>query len=213
MAKKRRLCFIDDEQDERSRAERALSQHFAIGAGADLDTAMSTLPRKPHLFLLDMYYGPDTQPLDRVQVAKKWRELSQAQRDFYNLLRSLGQSSKGGLELAEHVRVRYPGIPIVFFTRKGSLEDANEALRQGAAAVLKKPDATGGQRDVTAVKNTLDAAMMAHKDELARSLSYIIDRNSWWARHARLRGFLEGVVASIIASLLIRMLAVAVHFR
>jgi DNA-binding NtrC family response regulator len=213
MAKKRRICFIDDEQDELSRTARVLSQHFTIGTGANLDTAMSTLPRRPHVFLLDMYYGPETQPQDRVRVAEKWQELSQAQRNFYDLLRSLHQSSKGGLDLAEHVRARYPGVPIVFFTRKGSLEDANEALSRGATAVLKKPDAAGGQQDAAAVKNALDAAMTSHKDELVRALSHIIDRNLWWARHARLRGFLEGVAASIIASLLIMMLAAAVHLR
>jgi CheY-like chemotaxis protein len=158
-----------------------------------------------------MYYGPETQPQDRVCVAQKWQELSQAQRDFYDLLRSLHQSSKGGLDLAEHVRTRYPSVPIVFFTRKGSLEDANEALSQGATAVLKKPDATGGQHDATAVKNALDVAMTAHRDELVRSLSHIIDRNLWWARNSRLRGFLEGVAASIVASLLIMMLRAVFH--
>ncbi len=209
MGKKRRVCFIDDEQDELSRAERVLSPHFTIGTGPDLDTAMSTLQRKPHVFLLDMYYGPRTQPPDRVRVAQKWQALRQAQGAFYDLLRSLDQSPKGGLDLAEHVRSRYPGVPIVFFTRKGSLEDANEALRQGAAAVLKKPDASGGQQDATGIRDVLDAAMTAHKDGLVRSLSHIIDRNRWWTRHARLRGFFEGVAASIIASLLMMLLAAA----
>lgn len=207
MEQKRRICFIDDEQDELSRTSKVLSQHFTVGTGPDLDTATSSLHRKPHVFLLDMYYGPETRRQDRARVAQKWQELCQAQRDFYDLLRSLGQSSKGGLKLAEHVRARYPGVPIVFFTRKGSLEDANEALSQGAKAVLKKPDSSSGQQDAAGVKNTLDAAMMAHKDELVRSLSHIIDSSRWWARHARLRGFVEGVAASLIASLLIRLLS------
>jgi CheY-like chemotaxis protein len=215
MAKKRRICFIDDEQDELSRTARVLSPPFTIGTGPDLDTAMSTLPRrrwpwtrlswKPHVFLLDMYYGPKTQPADRLSVAQKWQELCRAQRDFYDLLKSLGQSPKGGLDLAEHVKARYPGVPIVFFTRKGSLEDANEALCRGATAVLKKPDPSSRQQEATGVRNTLDAAMTAHKDELVRSLGHIIDRNRWWARHARLRGFLEGVAASVIASLLMKL--------
>lgn len=212
MTKKRRICFIDDEQDELSRTKRVLSSHFTIGAGQNLDDAVRTLPRKPHSFLLDMYYGPKTQPADRVRVVQEWQQLCQAQLKFYNLLRSLDQSSRGGLELAEHVRTRYPGVPIVFFTRKGSLEDANEALKQGAAAVLKKPDYVG-ERDATGVKNALDSAMTAHQDELVRSFCHIIDRNRWWARHARLRGFLEGVAASIIASLLMLILIAVTHPR
>lgn len=213
MTKKRRICFIDDEQDELSRTKRVLSPHFTIGAGQNLDDAVCTLPRKPQLFLLDMYYGPKTQPADRVRVAQAWQQLCQMQRKFYDLLRSLDQSSRGGLELAEHVRARYPGVPIVFFTRKGSLEDANEALKQGAAAVLKKPDYFGEQQDATGVKNALDSAMTAHQDELVRSFCHIIDRNRWWARHARLRGFLEGVAASIIASLLMKLILIAVIHR
>jgi len=205
MAKRRTICFIDDDQDERSRARLVLSQHFSIGTGPDLDTAISELPWKPHLFLLDLYYGPETQPQDRLRVAEKWQELSHAQQEFYEVLRSLHQSSKGGLDLAEHVRARYSGVPIVFFTRKGSLEDANEALNKGATAVLKKPDVAERQPDADTLKNALDYAMKAHKDELIRSLSHIIDRNSWWARHARLRGFLEGVAASILASLMLMM--------
>ena len=77
-------------------------------------------------------------------------------------------------------------------------------------AVLKKPDAVGEQQDTITVKNA-HAAMTALKDELVRSLSYIIDRNRWWARHARLRGLIEGVAASIIASLIIMVLVAAIH--
>src|ERR1700674_189959 len=115
MAKKRRICCVDDEQDELSRVGRVMSQRFDIGTGPDLDTAAKKLHRKPNLFLLDMYYGPKTEPQDRVRVAEAWQDLGQKQRDFYDLLRSLGQSSKGGLDLANHVRARYPGVPIVFF--------------------------------------------------------------------------------------------------
>lgn len=78
-------------------------------------------------------------------------------------------------------------------------------------AVLKKPDAVGEQQGTITVKNAHAAAMTAHKDELIRSLSYIFDRNRWWARHARLRGFIEGVAASIIASLIIMVLVAAIH--
>jgi DNA-binding NtrC family response regulator len=199
--KKRRVCFIDDEEEELSRTERALSQHFVIATGRDLDSALTRLERKPHLFLLDMYYGPKTKSEDRVRVATAWQQLRIAQSEFYALLTSLDQSSKGGLDLAEHVRARYPGTPVVFFTRKGSLEDANEALRNGATAVLKKPEPRGREHEIGIRRRALDDAMTAHTDELVRSLSHIIDRHSWWVRHARLRGFLEGVAASIVGSL------------
>lgn len=206
MAKVRRVCFIDDEEDELSRTERALSQHqhIVMVTGKDLDTAVAKLGRKPHLFLLDMYYGPKTKDEDRARVADAWQRLYRLQCEFYDLLRSLKQSSKGGLDLAGHVRARYPGIPIAFFTRKGSLEDANEALRGGAAAVLKKPEPPGAENMGA---GTLDNAMAAYSDELVRCLTRIIDQHSWWARHARFRGFLEGVLASVVAGLILLALA------
>jgi CheY-like chemotaxis protein len=204
--KRRRICFIDDEDDELVRAEKVLSRRFDIGTGSDLDTAVSKV-RKPKLFLLDMYYGPKTRSSDRAAVAKAWRDLRQAQSTFYDLLQSVGQSAKGGRELAEHVRARYPGIPIVFFTRKGSLEDAVEALRQGAVAVLKKPDPAASAQVTESNGKALDDALADHEDELVRSLSQIMDRySSWWGRHARLRGLLEGVAASLVAGLLMLLL-------
>jgi hypothetical protein len=75
--------------------------------------------------------------------------------------------------------------------------------------VLKKPDAAGGQQSSDGVKNTRDTAMTAHEDELLGSLDHIIDRNVWWARHGRLRGFFWGVVSSIIATLVLRLAAAA----
>src|SRR5216684_3025738 len=203
MTKKRRICFIDDEEDELARARRVLSQNFNLGTGSDLDSAVSNLGQRPQLFLLDMYYGPTTSSSDRIRVAQGWRGLRKAQTEFYDLLRSLGQSSKGGLQLAAHVRARYPGVPIVFFTRKGSLEDADEAFRDGAIAVLKKPDAADPDEEPSSLAKALDASLAAHKDELVRTLSRIIDQHSWWARHTRFRGFLEGVAASLVAGLLL----------
>jgi CheY-like chemotaxis protein len=203
---KRRLCFIDDEQDELSRAARTLFQDFDIGTGSDLDSAVGGMRGRPHLFLLDMYYGPKTTTADRLRVGRAWQELLGSQRGFYDLLRSLGQSADGGLELAAHVRRRYPGVPIAFFTRKGSLEDAVRALREGAAAVLKKPDATPAADDARAVTSALDAAMTAYRGELVRRLTHIIDQHSWWARHPRLVGFIEGVAASVAAGVLLHYL-------
>ena len=47
----------------------------------------------------------------------------------------------------------------------------------------------------------LDVSMAVHKGEIVRVLSQIIDQARWWARHTRLRGFLEGVAASLAAGL------------
>ena len=211
MKKKYRICFIDDEQDELIRTKQVLSSHFDVGVGQNLDDAVDSLPRKPHLFLLDLYYGPKTKPADRIQVAKEWRELCQKQQLFYDLLRRLGQSREGGLKLAEQIRARYRGVPIVFFTRKGSLEDANEALMQGAAEVLKKPDYSDDQHDAAGIKKALDSAMVAHQGQIVRRFSHIIDGNRWWARHERFRGFIEGIVVSLIASLIWKCIEIVVH--
>jgi CheY-like chemotaxis protein len=206
MTVRRRLCFIDDEQSELSRVDRALSQDFDVGAGPNLDSAVRRLRGRPQLFVLDMYYGPETKNDDRTRVSDAWRELIDAQRKFYELLRSLGQSADGGLELADHVRRRYPDVPIVFFTRKGSLEDADRAFRAGATAVLKKPDARVPADRSVAPEAALDQAMMAYRGELARRLRYIIDQHAWLARHPRLVGLVEGVAASVVAAIVLHFL-------
>ncbi len=44
-----------------------------------------------------------------------------------------------GFELLEHIRVRFPGLPVVLMTGSNAEEMREEALAYGAAACLEKP--------------------------------------------------------------------------
>jgi hypothetical protein len=68
------LCFIDDEDTELQLGRANLSEYFHIGVGTTITKALSDLGRrKPDLFLLDMYYGPQTSQEQRESIAKARR--------------------------------------------------------------------------------------------------------------------------------------------
>ncbi|MCH7677089.1 response regulator [candidate division KSB1 bacterium] len=54
------ICFVDDQEDERNRAEKFLGERFTFGTGSTLDEALKDLESKgaskPDLFLMDMYF-------------------------------------------------------------------------------------------------------------------------------------------------------------
>ena len=54
------------------------------------------------------------------------------------VLTDLQMPSLDGLGLVEHVKVRYPSIPVVLMTACGSEETAMEALKRGAASYVPK---------------------------------------------------------------------------
>lgn len=54
----------------------------------------------------------------------------------------LGQSPANGIELMRIVRRKYPGVPIIFYSRKATVEDVKAALRAGALDVMLKPVAS-----------------------------------------------------------------------
>ncbi|MFH1862039.1 MAG: V4R domain-containing protein [bacterium] len=153
------LCFIDD-----SLAERELfAEVFGADEGAFQVICTETFPeaqasigkvgRTPDLFVLDLYFpGGNPAPLSADEIAQTvvfiddggdlnhaFLNLENARRRFMLLRRAYDQSLAGGLKLIEQVREAYPGVPMVSYTRKGTIEDAERARRAGARRVLQKP--------------------------------------------------------------------------
>jgi CheY-like chemotaxis protein len=62
--------------------------------------------------------------------------------DLYRLLEqqvaSLGQSPDNGVLLLKRLKDRYPGVPIVFYSRKITPEDVTRVQRAGAVDVIRK---------------------------------------------------------------------------
>ena len=95
----------------------------------------------------------------------------------------------GGLRLLEQVRKEHKRVPVIFYTRKGTLEDVTVCLEAGALDVLRKPQPESLDLE-NDIYSQLEAAAMAHRDtslskfealssstnpfrKLAKALSYV----------------------------------------
>lgn len=80
--------------------------------GVTLDDALQELEDrripKPDLFLLDLYYGPDTTPQMRDEIAAADERLATAEAEVRRLLVECGQSPDAGFKLAAEAHRRYP---------------------------------------------------------------------------------------------------------
>lgn len=158
-SKKNLLCFIDDSPQERELFEEVFGAdqgYFQVICAPSLDeaqTKIAQIERIPDLFVLDLYFpgGEDSPPStedlrepvafieDGGNLAEAYLNLETARRRYQTLRILLGQSPAGGFKLIEQVQEAFPGVPIVTYTRKGTIEEAEMARRAGARRVLQKP--------------------------------------------------------------------------
>lgn len=183
--KRKAVCFVDDDADEVSRFRTFMRDHYIVGAGTTLARAIDELQdqrvKKPDIFLLDLYYGPETTEAMRARIDALDEELSDSERKMRELLVEAGQSPQGGFDLSEEIRSRFPRVPRAFFSRKAFLEDALRAQDEGLP-VLEKPDSHAADTGATK-KERYDAAFERHAVEIARWLDRKINLNTWWVRH------------------------------
>jgi CheY-like chemotaxis protein len=207
MARKRSVCFVDDDPDELARFERSLGDRFMIGVGQTIEDALADLQRKggkkPNLFLLDLYFptGGVSGASQQRELHEKWIHFLKAQAEFRSFLSRIGQSSEGGLELARRLRQR-GRVPFSAFTRKGTLDDAIAALEAGAVSVIKKPDLNPPDATLSP-KEQYDRASLESAPLKAGEIEAAIRKTSWWSRYgnvtiAAILGFSTSFLASVI---------------
>jgi CheY-like chemotaxis protein len=188
------ICFVDDDEDEVRRFRESMQGRYVVGAATTLDKALSDLVErrasKPDLFLLDLYYGPETSQEMRGKIAAADEKLTGLETEMRALLLEAKQSPEGGFHLAEEVNKRFPRVPRVFFSRKAFLSDALRAQERGFA-VLEKPDPDSV--DEGTAKQRYDAAFRRHSDQIGRAVDRIVNLNTWWVRNRqKVEGFLSG---------------------
>lgn len=210
MAKRRSLCFIDDDPAELVRFKKAIGDEYSVGAGTNLTRALNDLKTvqgstRVDLFVLDMYFpreGTNT-PEELSKLGQAWDQFRRAEAALRTVLTDLGQGIEGGLKLANEVKSRgwHAKTPFVFFTRKGNLLDAITAYEQTEAlSVIKKSDPRD-QFDETNRSDAYDKAMIDDSSSLVRALNSAIRRASFSYRHkAHIQGFLIGIASSGMAS-------------
>jgi hypothetical protein len=190
------VCYVDDDPDDVRRFRALMQGRYTIGAGHTLPDALGELKqrgiKRPDIFLLDLYYGPNTNDDKHAEIAESYEGLSKKAKELQVLLIQAGQSPNGGFDLVEQVRQKHKSVSLALFSRKASMEDAERAHRQ-KIPVLKKPDPDDSDKGTRAQR--YDMAFQRHRDELARQIDGIIGRNTWWARHAR---WIEWIIAFLL---------------
>jgi CheY-like chemotaxis protein len=230
MARKRAICFVDDQPDEIARFRQYLGERFIIGAGTSLDSAIADLRangiKRPDVILLDMYMrtGP---PLHNEADAHAALNTARArflhsEAEFYLALEGLGQRSDPGFENLRDARHRYSlpmpilgrinTVPVAFFTRKGTLDNAVRAFAEDVDAILKKPDPpiqTAINAAETRLPELYDQAFERDANNLADLIERVIRRRGWWGRTRGIviaaavsvsLGFVAGVLSKLAIS-------------
>ena len=155
-----RICFVDDDEKfEIPLFCDVFGEAFDIIAASDYAELKSLIDSrehwKPDLFVLDLYFpsGPanreaiealKTEPLfvenDNAEIRTAYRNYLRAKARLAGVLDAWKQNANGGLILAEKVVVDYPDVPIVFYSRKATLEDVVRCMAaKNIWSVERKP--------------------------------------------------------------------------
>jgi CheY-like chemotaxis protein len=187
---KSKLCFIDDDSDfEIPLFRETFGSEFDVITSTTFTEAVAEIEDRhgwtPDLFVLDMYFP--VAPPDQLAIAKlaeSWTGLQpddgQIRQAFLNhltaanrlrqVLSAWNQSAEGGRELARLVSEKFPLVPIVFYSRKATLQDAVRSMMvKNVANVILKPSA--GNDEDTKRLTKAEAARIASEFKNAMKLS------------------------------------------
>ena len=161
-----RVCFIDDDGAfEIPLFEDVFADVYDAMAADSYDAAKNGIAARgewtPDLFVLDLYFPsgtPDERAVkeltkstltlenDRGQIRAAYANHLRAKARLDAVLDAWRQGPAGGLEIANRVAVDFPGVPIVFYSRKATFEDAVRCLAaEGVWGLQKKPTGSDDQ--------------------------------------------------------------------
>lgn len=84
--------------------------------------------------------------------------------DYHLVLTDLKMPGIGGMELLEHVRTHFPGMPLIILTAHATIDAAIEALKLGAQDFISKPF------DIAEVRTAVDKALRTERAKRRSSL-------------------------------------------
>ncbi len=104
---------------------------------------------------------------------------------FDSVLLDLNLGAENGLDILEQILKRQPNLPVVMFTAQGSVKNAVEAMRRGAADFLEKPFTRGQFHLVLArlqrfhqLKQNIERLEWEVKDSNAQSPEPLLDSST-----------------------------------
>ena len=155
-----RICFVDDDEEfEIPLFSDVFGEAFDIIAASDYDLLKCKIKNrenwKPDLFVLDLYFPSGSpnkeainalraQPLsiknDNAGIRTAYINYLITKERLDGVLDAWKQNINGGLQLADKVISDYPDIPIVFYSRKATLEDVIQCMAvRNIWSVERKP--------------------------------------------------------------------------
>ncbi|MEJ2704937.1 MAG: hypothetical protein P8Z79_21065 [Sedimentisphaerales bacterium] len=184
------VCFVDDDPSEVEAFNRVFGEDFTLAVGTTSTAVLDELSKKglkPNLFVLDLYFseGPASSDSERDRMVQLKNEVDKAQKRLSDYLVAIRQSRNGGIAIMERIRRDYPTTPIVFYTRKGTLDDAVVCMDKGADGVLPKAAPTHfnpGSDRLTQIQQ----AAQEHHDTLAERFSRMASSPSLFKKVVRL---------------------------
>ena len=183
-----RICFVDDDEKfEIPLFCGVFGEAFDIIAASDYAELKSQIDSrenwKPDLFVLDLYFPSGSsnietikalraEPLlmekDNAEIRTAYINYIRAQDRLARVLDAWKQNADGGLILSEKVVADYPDVPIVFYSRKATLEDVVRCMAtKNVWSVEKKP--TGKDSNDTIELTKLAQQRIIRRFEMAIS--------------------------------------------
>ncbi|NQT03025.1 MAG: hypothetical protein HQ580_13435 [Planctomycetes bacterium] len=184
-----RICFIDDDEKfEIPLFCDVFGEDFDIVAATDYDELKSQIDSRkgwtPDLFVLDLYFpsGPANkeaikalraEPLsakdDNAEIRTAYINYLKAKERLARVLDAWNQNAYGGFKLAEKVSADYPEVPIVFYSRKATLEEAIRCMAsRNVWWVEKKPTGRNTNETIELTKSA--------KQRIARRFKAVISK-------------------------------------
>jgi CheY-like chemotaxis protein len=192
-----RVCFIDDDKEfEIPLFRDVFADVFDIITAADYNELKSQVAGRrgwqPDLFVLDLYFPsglPDqdaikaleTKPLtvetDNAQIRPAYRNYLKARDRLQKVLDAHKQGPAGGLELARKVASDYPEVPIVFYSRKATVEDVIRCLAaENVWAVERKPTGRNQAETIELTHSAKDRLVSRFETAISKAAADTIKR-------------------------------------
>jgi CheY-like chemotaxis protein len=169
------VCFVDDDPAEVTAFKNVFGGRFTVVADTTPQAVIGELRRRrlrANLFVLDLYFaqGRESSEAERGRMVELKGQVDRTRQELSAYLSGIGQSRDGGLEILEYLQSNYPATPVVFYTRKGTLDDAVVCLDRGADGVFPKAAPSGFDPSADRAAQ-LEQAARALEDEIAARLS------------------------------------------
>jgi CheY-like chemotaxis protein len=145
----KKICFIDDREDEIQLFKDAFADKFEIVAQTSFEECAKEMAhkkwKKPDLFVLDLYFPKGKSdgavisalratPVEFVAddgvIEKAMQNYERANARLESILQAHRQSPDGGIDLARLARKQYPRVPTVFYSRNPTADDYLRAMKE-----------------------------------------------------------------------------------